>query len=39
MCVRHGWSLRQTAERSGMSPSLLSKIERGERTGYNVVYL
>lgn len=34
-----GWSLRLTAERSGMSAAQLSKIERGDRTGYNVVYL
>lgn len=34
-----GWNLHLTAERSGISPSLLSKIERGERAGYNVVYV
>ena len=32
-------SLGAVAERSGMSKSLLSRVERGEPCGYNVVYL
>jgi transcriptional regulator with XRE-family HTH domain len=29
--IAHGWGLRETAKRAGISPAHLSKVERGER--------